>query len=174
MQTYHPLNQKTYVHGWINGILPKPKGNYYREAKFNRFNHLPAIHRFASTAVNYQSGLCIRSVFQTSFKRILFFDSKEAAYTYEFTQDIKSICSNSSNFLILTTDGNVYSLGVCAKGGLLPFKDPKKCKLSEPRLIDFFVRKNLFVEEIKCSEKTNYYLCKGKKVYLNGYKRTGS
>ncbi|KAJ3442724.1 hypothetical protein M0812_12469 [Anaeramoeba flamelloides] len=97
MQTYHPLNQKTYVQGWINGILPKPKGNYCREAKFNRFNHLPAIHRFASTAVDYQSGLSNRNS-----SKLPRFHKKDIDQVF---------CSKSSDSIFYSKFGQLYAYG---------------------------------------------------------------
>ncbi|KAJ3435292.1 btk-binding protein-related [Anaeramoeba flamelloides] len=94
-------------------------------------------------------------------------------------EKIKDIVSGIYTFLILTESGKVYSLAEFGSNGMesvdieIPFSDPQQSHFNRIRLVNFFIDNNFFVESIKSTSCTNYFLCKGNKLYGSGKNNKG-
>ncbi|KAJ3447800.1 btk-binding protein-related [Anaeramoeba flamelloides] len=100
---------------------------------------------------------------------------------YEIENEIIiDIRSGGYTFLILTESGNVYSLARHGKigkyvdiGSEIPFEDPENSNFDQIRIVNFFSDNNIFVKEIRMGLCSNYFLCKGNKLYVSGKNNEG-
>ncbi|KAJ3425224.1 hypothetical protein M0812_27659 [Anaeramoeba flamelloides] len=93
---------------------------------------------------------------------------KRYKFQIDSSYKIKKILASNSNYLILTLLGHVYSLGNNNSSSILPFEDPINCLPYQLRIVSFFQKNDLFVEDIVCGEKNNYFLCSNGHLYGNG------
>ncbi|KAJ3424636.1 hypothetical protein M0812_29359 [Anaeramoeba flamelloides] len=99
--------------------------------------------------------------------------SKALEYKLPNNEMIKDIHAGYQSFLILTECGKVYSIAELNNYKEIPMIDPRKSKWNLIRPVPFFEENNLFVESITMGGGTNYFLCKGNKLYTNGYNSYG-
>ncbi|KAJ3425734.1 btk-binding protein-related [Anaeramoeba flamelloides] len=100
---------------------------------------------------------------------------------YELENEIIiDIRSGGYTFLILTESGKVYSLARYGKvgkyvdiGSEIPFEDPENSSFDQIRIVNFFSDNNIFVKDIKMGLCSNYFLCKGNKLYVSGKNNEG-
>ncbi|KAJ3423715.1 btk-binding protein-related [Anaeramoeba flamelloides] len=110
-------------------------------------------------------------VWKTTGLLQLYLHSENKFFKYKLpnNETIKDIQSGYQSFLVLTECGKVYSIAQLNTYKEIPLSDPNLSKWDLIRHVSFFEENNLFVESITMGAGTNYYVCKGNKLYTNGY-----
>ncbi|KAJ6229988.1 hypothetical protein M0813_07209 [Anaeramoeba flamelloides] len=105
----------------------------------------------------------------------LYQSTKNKFFSYKLpnNETIKDIQAGYQSFLILTECGKVYSIAQLNNLKEIPLSDPNLSKWNLIRHVSFFEENNLFVESITMGGGTNYYVCKGNKLYTNGHNSYG-
>ncbi|KAJ3446578.1 btk-binding protein-related [Anaeramoeba flamelloides] len=106
--------------------------------------------------------------------RLEFHQSTKTPTKYQIPKEnIKNVYSGYYTYLILTESGKVFSLANKNQYSEIPLSDPNLSTFEKIRPVSYFENKNIFVESIAMSSITNYYICRGNKLYGNGYNQEG-